>query len=349
MSQKVKINRYRRKITKSLTKGIGKTKTPKTGDLKNLKDVKRVLIVRANHRLGNLLLITPLLQEVLDTFPNAKVDLMIQGFLGPQLFESYDRVDHIIRLPRKPFKELGKYIKNASSVRKRKYDFAINATKGSSSGKIYTQLSRSRFKIYGSDDVDYSIEHPDAVHIAKEQIYAFRDFMNQLGFPRDQHPIKPLNINLTPAELQQGKDRLLEIVDDSKPVISIFTFATGSKCYQPDWWIPFYNRLLKEYPDYHILEILPYENVSQIDFAAPSYYSKDIREIAAFTSHTQVWIGADCGIMHLASASGAPVVGLFSRNNRQVYEPFNDGSLSLFTGDLSNDDIIEAVDGVIRS
>ncbi len=349
MSQKVKINRYRRRITKSLTKGIGKTKTPKKGDLKSVEDVKRVLIVRTNHRLGNLLLVTPLLQEVLDTFPNAQVDLMVQGFLGPVLFESYDRVDHIIRLPRKPFKELGKYIKNASSVRKHKYDFAINAVKGSSSGKIYTQLSRAKFKIYGGDEVDYSKNHPDAVHIAKQQVYAFRDFMNHLGFSRDQFPIKPLNINLTPDELVQGKKRLLEIVDDSKPVISIFTFATGAKCYKPDWWIPFYNRLLEEYPDYHIVEILPYENVSQIEFAAPSYYSKDIREIAAFTSHTQVWIGADCGIMHLASASGVPVVGLFSRANRHVYEPFNDGSFSLFTGDLAYDDIIEAVNSVLNS
>lgn len=333
---------------KALTKQIGKNHDPKVGDLKSLSDVKRVLIVRTNHRLGNLLLITPLVQEVMKTFPNAQIDLVLQGFLGPIIFKEYSPVEHIIILPKKPFKNLKKYCKGALDVRKRKYDFAINATRGSSSGKLYTQAARSQFKVFGEEDQDFSAHYEDGIHIAKEQVYAFRAYMERLGYEDEHLPVKNLSIELTIKESDSGLAKLREIADDSKKTISIFTFATGNKCYKPDWWIPFYKRLQIEYPNYHIVEVLPYENVSQVNFTAPSYYSKDIREIAAFISHTDVWIGADCGIMHLASASGAPVVGLFSRNNSHVYEPFNGKSFSLYTENLTYDQIISAVDGVLK-
>ncbi|GAK90617.1 possible heptosyltransferase [Nonlabens ulvanivorans] len=134
MASSKKVNNYRRKIMKSLTRKLENSHEPMPGDLKDLANIKRVLIVRTNHRLGNLVLITPLVQEVIRTFPNAKIDLIVQGFLGPVIFENYDAVDHIIRLPKKPFKNLKDYIKGATSVRKHKYDFAINAVIGSSSG-----------------------------------------------------------------------------------------------------------------------------------------------------------------------------------------------------------------------
>ena len=43
---------------------------------------------------------------------------------------------------------------------------------------------------------------------------------------------------------------------------------------------PIYNTLCKEFKSYNIIEVLPVENISQIDFKAPSFYSKDVREIA---------------------------------------------------------------------
>lgn len=60
-----------------LTKNIGKSKA----GLKADKDVKinRILISRPNHRLGNLLLLTPLVQEVANTFPDSKIDLSRKG------------------------------------------------------------------------------------------------------------------------------------------------------------------------------------------------------------------------------------------------------------------------------
>ena len=57
------------------------------GHVESTKDyrnkIKRILICRPNHRLGNLLLITPLIQEISETFPDCKIDLFVKGGIAP--------------------------------------------------------------------------------------------------------------------------------------------------------------------------------------------------------------------------------------------------------------------------
>ena len=74
-----KINAFRRKLTKLLTKNIGNTQIYENYDLVNKEDIKRILICRPNHRLGNQLLITPIVQELIEIFPNSKIDLFVKG------------------------------------------------------------------------------------------------------------------------------------------------------------------------------------------------------------------------------------------------------------------------------
>ncbi|MDN3710364.1 hypothetical protein QW060_26425 [Myroides ceti] len=63
--------------------------------------VKRVLISRPNNRLGNQLMMTPLVHEVIDTFPNCTIDLFVRGTLSPIIFENYKEVETIYNLPKK--------------------------------------------------------------------------------------------------------------------------------------------------------------------------------------------------------------------------------------------------------
>jgi heptosyltransferase-3 len=97
-----------------------------------------------------------------------------------------------------------------------------------------------------------------------------------------------------------------------------------------------------------IVEILPVENVSQVDFAVPSFHSRDVREIAAVIANTDVFIGADSGIMHLASAVHTPVVGLFAVTDPAKYGPFGNGSVAVDTNRTSPEDCIAAVESILR-
>lgn len=332
----------------SLTNRIGRFHNPKALPKGVQLEVEKVLICRPNHRLGNLLLITPLIQEIETHFPDATIDLLVQGGVAPILFESYSSIDRIIQLPKKPFKNLGKYLKGAFSIRKKRYDLVVNAVVGSSSGKIYTLLAASKYKIFGNSKNDESFTRDMENHIAKYQVLSLRNYLTQIGFPFEKKPIPTLNFKLPSTEIKRGKELVDALVPPSKKTLCIYTFATGSKCYPKEWWIPFYERLLKEFgKNYHILEVLPMENVSQIDFKAPTYYSRNIREMAAFFANTEMYIGADCGIMHLASAAQIPVVGLFSRPNLLMYEPYGNKSVGINTNTANIDDYIKEIKKIL--
>ena len=87
------------------------------------------MISRPNHRLGNNLLLTPLVKEVIDIFPNAEIHLFLMGNIGDLVFENYKEVTKIIKLPRKPFKNILNYYACWFSIFHHNYDLAINANR----------------------------------------------------------------------------------------------------------------------------------------------------------------------------------------------------------------------------
>lgn len=332
---------------RTLTKNIGSANNSK-GERIDTSKIKKVLICRPNGRLGNLLLITPLIQEVTATFPNCKIDVFVKGTLAPIVFEKYDNVDKIIHLPKKPFKELVKYFKVWTLIRKQKYDVAINVDQNSSSGRLGVKFSTAKYKFFGNLPEGVTLEHKDYDHIAKYPVYNFRHYLSEVGIEDENEPIALLDLKLSEEEIANGKQILDKIIDPSKRSIAIFTYATGEKCYKPTWWAEFYSALKNEFPDENIFEVLPVENVSQIDFQVPSFYSKDVREIGSVLANVAVFVGADSGIMHLSSASKAPTAGLFSVSNLKKYEPYGNGSVGLDTNVLGIPDFIKAIKEILK-
>src|SRR6218665_1893086 len=112
MSTWKKLNPLRRKILGSLTRNIGSGPSAHRTVAGAPVKIKRVLISRPNHRLGNILLVTPLVQEIEAIWPDAEIDVFVGGGAAPSVFEQYKSVKKYIRLPQKPFKSLGKYLKS---------------------------------------------------------------------------------------------------------------------------------------------------------------------------------------------------------------------------------------------
>lgn len=332
---------------RGLTRNIGSTYSASSFVLDGKVQINRVLISRPNNRLGNLLLITPLIQEVTANFPDAKIDLFVRGGLAPTLFMNFKNVEHIFQLPKKPFQDIIKYVREWKGIRKYQYDMVINVDKNSSSGRLSTQFAHSRFKLFGELNGEISSKHPDGHHIAKAPVYYFRDFLTKLGFSDSKNPIPFLDLKLSTSEIAEAKRILQKLLRNDRKTISIFTYATGNKCYPEAWWENFYSRLQKEYSQYNIIEVLPKENISQIAFKAPTFYSNDVREIASVIANTEVFIGADSGIMHLASASGTPTVGLFSVTDANRYQPYNNRSGGISTNNTDTEDIIRILNKIL--
>lgn len=344
MNLKEEVNNIRRKIMRGITRKIGSRGLKENIDPK--REIKHVLICRPNHRLGNLLLITPLVQEVTETFPNAKIDLFVKGGLGPIVFENYHQIDKIISLPKKHFNELLKYIKGWLSLKSYSYDIVINVVKNSSSGRLSAQFSNSTYKFFGDEETEKMAAFPDYEHIAKYPVYDFRSYVSKLGYKNPEKQIPGLDLKLSRKELEKGKELLKEVVKNDKPTISLFTYATGTKRYSESWWENFYALLQQRFPGYNFMEVLPVENISQLSFKIPTFYSKDIREIGSVIAGTEIFIGADSGIMHLASSVKTPTVGLFSSSPSR-YGPYGGENIGVDTRETSMEEILNNIDSIL--
>jgi heptosyltransferase-3 len=330
------INAVRRIIMRCFTQNIGAHKIP-LKKIENTAQIKKILICRPNARLGNLLLITPLIKEVSMAFPDAQIDLFVKGNLMSVVLKNYPQIGEIIVLPKKPFKSLIGYIKVWTTIKSKKYNMVLNVDKNSSSGRLAVEFSHADYKFYGDDPHENEVKEQDYAHIAKYPVYNFRRFLDDLGVKSNSSLVLPIDLKLNDQEIEQGRKILKDKFENKKRTIAIFTYATATKCYSEVWWSDFYTLLKERYEqDFNILEILPVENVSQIRFKATSFYSKDIREIGAVIANTALFIGADSGIMHLASAVHTPTVGLFCVSNMEKYKPYAENSIGIDTNTIIN-------------
>ena len=339
------LNTIRRSIMPVITSKIGKNHLKKI-NRKDKIEIRKILICRPNQRLGNILLLTPLIQEVVSLFPDAKIEIIVKGKVALPILKEYQNIEDIIVLPRKPFKQLWTYTKTFLSVVVKKYDITINGEKGSSSGKILTYLSNSTYKVYGNIETQEDNDTlKDFEHMAKNCVYNFRNYLKLIGFKPKVDAIPLPNIKLTNDEIKHGK-KLLErhFPNTNKPCIAIFTNATGSKKYSKHWWRKFHEKIQKQLGTvFNILEVLPIENTSQLDFRIQNYYSKDLREIASLLYNTECFIGADSGMMHLSVASQTLTIGLFNVTNIEKYAPYGRRNTFINTNQGSIEDHIELI------
>jgi heptosyltransferase III len=337
---KKKVNTVRRTVIRTLTKNVGLAESGRNAT-PSIQNVNRILICRPNHRLGNLLLTTPLVQEISDTFPHAKIDLFVKGDVALSIFKNYESVDTMIRLPRKPLRDINQYVSAWLQLRNTDYDLVINVVGDSSSGRLSTKYAIAPHKIFGE------LYNADT-HIARYPVYTVRRYLGKDGLSGDNDAVKSLNLKLDSSEIARGKNLLESLTNHNhKRTIGVFTYATGEKCYSSSWWMEFYSRLKKRFFDYNVIEILPIEKISVLSAFVPTFYSKNIRDIAALIANTSIFIGADSGMMHLANASQTPTVGLFSVTDPLAYGPYGNGSIGINTNHVDIDGCIEVVEEIL--
>ena len=293
-----------------------------------------ILITRLNHRLGNQLLITPLIEDLIAHFPNCSIDLVVQGQMAEQINRANPNVADYIVMPRKPFKELGVYLKTWLKIRRKKYDLAINVTASSTSGRLAAKLSKSKLQLMGDEFQQQYAETPLAQHLAVQPVYNLRAWLASVNWAKNI-PLPSLKLHLTAAEKAHGVDLIKKLNPTHKQrVVALYTFATDIKCYEPRFWQPVYEQLKANHPDIHFIEILPVENISQLtDPELIQFYSKDIREIAALMQQCELIVVADSGMMHLATASQTPTLGLFKNPYHHKYTPYGGKNGSLLVRD----------------
>lgn len=308
------------------------------------KGIFRILICRPNHRLGNTILLTPLIDELERHYKGAEIDVIAEGDIAKEVFASFFSVRNVYCLPKRGFKHPLSFLRLVRRVRGTQYDLVIDPCVGSGFSRTLTRLLRGTYKLGFSDAPKRDgLTHavPTKVagqHMAKRPVNLLRWALTLDTSRQDGAPA--LDIRLTDAEMANGRHAIRQLLAESRqttspPVVGVFANATGDKRYPMSWWQDFIDALKLLCPTASILELIPMHGRSMLGAEWPAYYSSDIRRMGAVMAGVDLMITADCGVMHLAVASRTPTIGMFCVTDASVYAPYGRDNHPLQTPGLT--------------
>jgi heptosyltransferase III len=311
--------------------------------------VRRIVVLRPNHRIGNTLLLTPLMQELEARFPEAEVALVTAGGAARPVFSAYARVTTQYSFPGKSYRHPLRVLRMLARLRQEQYDIAIDPTTRSRAGRFLLQFVRARRRIgyaWGvarqdrvlTDAVDRAHAPP---HHAEIPVYLLRAALRPPGSPEPDASAArvPLDIRLSEAERQAGVRELAFALGREEvgpqPVVGLYAHATGAKCLPPEWWHALVAALRARAPSLQLIEFLPEDGHSRLGDQVRGTYTPDLRTLAAKIAATSLFVIADGGILHLADAAGARVLALFQTTAPSQYAPRGSGCLALSAADTA--------------
>jgi ADP-heptose:LPS heptosyltransferase len=335
------IQEFRRRLTARMMRGafragsVNGARLPVTG-------IHRILICRNVRTLGNSLMLTPLLAELADVYPGAEVDIVSRCPVADDLFGAFPNVRAVHRLPQHVPGHLLATARSLHAMRRKHYDVVIDPDPQSQSGRLIALSAQATYSLgYVGRKKSGTLTHGVAIpaglrHNAMTPVYLLR---RALGEDPAARPYPQPSVVLTHAEMECGRRTLDRLTaahyhpGRPGPRIGVFANATRNKRLPGDWWRSFIDEFQADWPDCRIVEILPAFGESMLEDRFACFYSSDIRKLAALIAHLDGHVSGDCGVMHLAWATGTPTVGLFNVTDPAEWGPFGPRMGALSIGD----------------
>ncbi len=316
----------------------------------DISKVQRVAIVRPNYRIGNLIFLTPLINEIGLHNPNIKIDLIVGMKSADKIFSNMPNIDKIIDIPRKLLASpiaLYKFIKEA---RKRRYDVTINVISGSVSSQIVTLLINSKYKLgYKNEKSWMPLSHVvESKGIYQHSGLNTLELLRAFDIDRYLHK-KELDIKLTQEEIEKASlalESLLEkenIKREERYIIALFRNARYEKKLSDKWWNTFLQTLMAQHKDITVIDILSPDIPNKLNDTVLEYSNKNLRDLAAFFRACDLYISADTGPLHLALASQTRVIALFNKTNPKTYGTLGEKNKTIDFNNLTPSEVAEQI------
>lgn len=298
-------------------------------------DIHRILVCRSVRTLGDSLTLTPLLEELELRFPGAEIDLLSRCPVAGQIYGGRFAVGRVMQVPTHAAGHLLRTTRTLADMRRQHYDLVIDPDPQSQSGRLLAMLARARWSLgfaghHKSGALTHVVDASGSPrHKARAPVYLLR---HALGMTSGEDVYPRMTLRLDEAELRRGREvltRLLGKDGSVKPCIGVFANATGGKRFQRDWWDRFLPGVEEGAPDCAFIEVLPASGASLLGSRHPCFYSSDVRKMAAVMAQLTLFVGTDSGVMHLASAAGAPTVGLFCVTDPDEWGPYGEHDRAL--------------------
>ena len=332
------------RIRKSISKGLHKTLStlfPTNPNPDNIPsdEIKKILVVRINYRIGNILFTTPLLNALQKQFPNAKIDMMVGAPFTASLIEGMPQIDKVYSFPRKLLKQPLKVLALKKQLKNNGYDLLVTPNLKSTSDTLFTFLVTAKYKVgFFAKDVFSPLTHAidstsDVKHEALKPLVLMSAFSDS---PFESHT-PYLDLRLSHEE----KEAVVQSIP--KQSIGIFRDARGDKKLDDTWWVELLEALHTLAPQLNFVDILDPNNTTPLKEGISTLSEKNLRTLAAKIANLDAFICGDTGPMHLASASKTPTIALFKTTSPEYYGTLGEKDLSLVLKDKSIENVAKEI------
>lgn len=322
--------------------------------------LNNVLVIRHDNKLGNLLLITPLLNSLRRALPDARIFLLVSEAY-PEIFDNNADLDSLIiihkkKLLRFPWKAAGLF----RTLKGTGFDLAIDASHPHSfslTSAIITRLTCAPWRL-GFERGDSSHYLNLRVRMPSVRMHESEMFLRLLEHIGIRACPGPLRYFVKDTESLWAEQELKRLgLENGEPLIGIFTGGRGKKRIEPAAM----EEVARSIDTLGLGRLIffqgPLEQDRRISSAdkgaqstwiiAPEY---SVRRFAAILSRASVLVTPDSGPMHLANALGVPVVAIFREDSAWRYGPrgAND-SILIFTGNVDCRAVSDSVSRTLQA
>jgi heptosyltransferase-3 len=286
---------------------------------------KRILLVRANYRIGNALLTLPAITAFAKTFPDARIDF-VGSSVARVLFENQPLNQHYEAARKFPW-VMWEYPRLIRRLRANRYDLAVDVScsqSGLASFIVGVCGARIRAGCAGKWDQGYNFKVPRLR--AGNKYRKLTEFLTALGLEN----INDLgSLIFSGGELSAGRAAIESAVGKSgAPVVGIF--VGGRKLRGKRWPLENFLEVVAKLGEkgYRVITFLGPEesDIAAILKAAlrpgaAVICEPSVRKFAAILSQLNLFICCDSGPMHLACAVGVRVLAIFQARDVARWAP----------------------------
>ena len=283
-------------------------------------DPSRILVIRTDNRLGNLVLLEPLLRSIKERFPEADLEILASDVFS----ELLERQGYsVIGVDKKgQIRNPWKFVQLVRGLRKSSYDVAIDAAHPHSfslSGAVSAAMSGSNCRISTSTADNNDGWYTHTVPAPLLEWHESRA-LHSLGSLWDRWPA------WSPPFLKSRKS-------EKRDAVGLHVGASGIKKYPHDLM----EKLVEMISCRIHLELYwgSREEKDTAEYLGRNYNAEVMPELTVTgmldrITGLKVFISADNGPMHVASALSVPVIALFRVDNQERFAPLSDGSAVLY-------------------
>jgi heptosyltransferase-3 len=313
-----RFNRWSRRVCMRLLN----RSNPRTAPWPAAGEVRQILVVRANYRLGNIVIATALLPVLQQAYPRAAIDFLVGE--GPAKLLAGLPIRHVETITRRWLRTPWKAFTLGRILRRRRYDLVIDGSFNSFSGTFYAWLTGARHRAGAQGRADRLLTIALPVPASLESYGVAPWLAEKLGVT-----VAPQARLQVSAAARQDLYRWLDSMGGNRlrpPMLAIFVGGHHEKRWPAEHWLTLLDGLAnKPWPTLVLVGPEERELVGILTAAAHGGVRvippQPLPRFTALLAESALLITTDSGPLHIAAALHVPVLALIQSPHSLRFMP----------------------------